>query len=197
MMTMVKRYLSGVPIFGSLFTISLRAQAEATVELIITLIFSTLPIWFGGLILSINNFFANYKDESNEKISFISVYINNIVGSVSNGELLMYAAATLGPTLYLGLSTFGRKEKPFPWVRPQLIIAIIINFFATVLFFMARDKGYSGEKVFVYLTFIPYILSIFLLFPAMAFEQDRRADPLQAQREDQEEFVAGYKRHRG
>lgn len=191
-----KLKISKIPIIGALANISKKAQIEAFVEMLVTVIFSTLPIWFGGAILTINAYFENLDKLGTE--SFLGLYIQYILLSISNGELLMYAAATLGPTLYLGLSSFGKSDKPFPWVRSQLVIAIIINVFATVLFFMARDKGYASQSSFVHFTLMPYFLSLILLFPAMAFEHEKKfGDVREMQQEEQDGFMAGYRQHRG
>ena len=192
--------MSKIPIIGALVNIDRKAKKEASVEMALTLLFSTLPIWFGGAILSINYYFGKLPLVDRSACNFLSTYFSSLYTTISNGELLMYAAATLGPTLYLGFSSFGKRGKTFPWIRPQLVVAIIINLFASVLFFMARDKGYAGEPAFVYVTIILYSLSLILLFPAMAFDHERRAvDPAEIQQEEQEKFISGYRSrtHRG
>lgn len=189
-------FLLKVPFVSIFFTINKKAQLEAAVEMFVTLIFSTLPIWFGSAILTINKYFEVTKNKST--FNFVEAYCSFIVASVSNGELLMYAAATLGPTLYLGLSSLGKQEKTFPWVRPQLVTAVIINFFATVLFFMSRDKGYASNATFVFFTAVPYLISLLILFPAMAFDHERREiDPAKIQQDEQDDFINGYSRRRG
>ena len=54
-----KLKISKIPIIGALANISKKAQIEASVEMLVTVIFSTLPIWFGGAILTINAYFEN------------------------------------------------------------------------------------------------------------------------------------------
>jgi len=182
--------------FSFLFmpSISNKAKGEAFAEMIINVLFSTLPIWFGGVIYACIAFFSG-SDQTLQ--GFIIFIWNGLLRNVSNGEFLMYAAATLGPTLYLGLSSFRRKEKPFPWVRPQLIIAILINLFATVLFFFARDKGFAPNQPFVFFTTVIYIFCLVLLFPSMAFNHDRRPVMVNdAQTEEQNNFISGYRNHR-
>jgi hypothetical protein len=193
----MKTAFARIPIFGALGGMSGSAIKEASVEMLITLLFSTLPIWFGGIILSSNFYFTNIAANARSTDVFIAIYCKSLFSTVANGELLMYAAATLGPTLYLGFSSFGAKSKPFPWVRPQLVIAILINLSASVLFFMARDKGYAGESIFVYTSLIFYLLSLVLLFPALAYAHEMRTiDPAELQREDQDEFMDGYRKRK-
>jgi len=194
----VKYRLSKIPIVGSLFEIRASAQREALIEISLSVIFSTLPIWFSSLILSISPYFEANTPEERTVSEFFRIYREEVFTAVSNGELLMYVAAALGPTLYLGLSSFGKKKKPFPWVRPQLVIAILINFVSAVLFFTARDKGYAAEPSFVYASATLYLVSLTLLFPAMAFNQEQEGfNPAEAQQEDQDSFQSGYREHRG
>lgn len=194
MLNKIKYFFSKIPIIGALVNISIPAQFEALVELIITVLFSTLPIWLGGAIFSIDFYFNEGKP--NNEINF-ETYKGFFFSSIENGELLMYAAATLGPTLYLGLSSFGKRGKPFQWVRPQLILAILVNIFASVLFFNARANDYTTMPEFIEFTFILYAFSLILLFPAMAFEHEKKkADVVDAQQEDQNDYINGYRGHR-
>ena len=174
--------------------ISAIAIREAMVELLINMLFSTLPIWVGALLYTCISFFPSV-DKSWPILG--SQMLVGLVKNISSGELLMYAAATLGPTLYIGLSSFGHKEKRFPWVRPQLILAILINIFATVLFFVSRDKGFASSEDFIIFTAIIYFSCLFLLFPSMAFEHDKKiAMYSDVQTEEQDSFSEGYRRHR-
>jgi hypothetical protein len=190
----MRNYFSRIPIIGALAHVGTAAKKEAIVELLLGLIFSTLPIWFGGIILSANDYFTNFQQQDRTLYNFFTAYCNSLFSTISNGELLMYAAATLGPTLYLGFSYFGTKIKPFPWVRPQVVAAIILNLFASVLFFMAREKKYADDPTFVYVTIFLYLLSLLLLFPAMAYDHESRTtDPSGVLHDSQEEFMAGYR----
>jgi hypothetical protein len=194
----VKYYFSKIPIIGSLASIGWSAQKEALIEMSLTVLFATLPIWFGASIIAVNKYFALEGTGTGTARIFTSLYAACVLSAVSNGELLMYTAALLGPTLYIGLSSFGRKGKPFPWIRPQLIFAVLLNLFATALFFMSREFGYAEEPLFVFFSLIFYLTSIILLFPAMAYEHDvTRATMGKIQRDDQDEFLDNYRRHRG
>jgi hypothetical protein len=173
---------------------SFAAKKEASVEMIINLIFSTLPIWFGGVIYGFIAFFSN--DNQTTSMFFTHMF-KGVFNNVSNGELLMYAAATLGPTLYLGLSSFGKRKEAYRWVRPQLITAILITLLATVIFFIARDKGFASKDAFVLISAIIYLVSLFLLFPSVAFEHDKKGYNVvgKVQSEDLASYIAGYRDH--
>lgn len=198
----LKGAFAKIPIFGELTKTSFKAQKEATIEMLLTLIFSTLPIWFGGLRVAANKYFSPPAvAESTEKvtdISFLSLYWEALIKGVSNGELLMYSAALLGPTLYLAFASFARKKPPFPWVRPQVISAVLINFIAAQLFFASRENNYSDSPDFIAATLCLYAITLFMLFPAMAYAQDRMTfDSSEVQREEQKDYQQGYANHRG
>jgi hypothetical protein len=190
--------MSRIPIIGVLFIVNVRAKQEALIQLIMTVMFATLPIWFGGIIAAIDNFFT-VKDGERSVCEFISMYSCSLFSSISNGELLMYSAALLGPTLYLGFDSLRDKERtPFPWLRSQLLVAIFITLFATVIFFGARDKGYTGEPIFIWGTIVLYALALIILLPAMAYEHHKRfIVPTEYQQKEQEKFMEGYRDHRG
>lgn len=188
-----------IPIIGILGKVSKKAIKESLVEMFLTISFSTLPIWFGSLILTIDRYFGSTLPELRSMSCFLDSYWQFLIKSLSNGELLMYTAAILGPTLYLGLSTFGKDkaEQPFPWIRPQLYISVMINLIAGVLFYMSRDKGYTGDTAFIGFSLVPYLLSLALLFAAITFEHEKRiADLPDAQREEEDAFITAYSAHR-
>jgi len=187
----IKRRLSRIPIFGALFDIDPKAILEAFVELTIGVVFSTLPIWFGAVIFAGDKIF-----DPDQNTGFWCLYSSYFVKSISNGELLMYAAATLGPTLYLGLKFLKTKNPPFPWIRPQFFIAIILSSFATVFFFLARDHGYANNLSFVVLSASIYLFALMLLFPSMAFDQENTRNPEKELKKSEVNFLEGYQHHR-
>lgn len=190
-----------IPIVGNLAKTNAKAQQEATIEMLLTLIFSTLPIWFGGLRGASNKYFNLVNDPKNinkADISFLNIYWDEMVVAVSNGELLMYSAALLGPTLYLAFSSFAKRRKPFPWVRPQIVLAVLLNFIGAELFFAARENSYSSSPSFIFATLCFYGFALILLFPAMAYEHDRSTLDLPGvQRDEQNAYQDAYKKHRG
>lgn len=110
----------------------------------------------------------------------------------------MYATATLGPTLYLGLSSLNKKAPPIPWIRIQLILSITITIVSSVFFFTERNSAHIAQSLLVNISAFMYLASLLLLFPAMAFEHERRrSDASQIQIEDQNSFIDRYSKHRG
>lgn len=192
----VNNFIKRIPIIGILSHTESAAKKEAAIEMGTTVMFSTLPIWFGGLIIAINHYFLSIPPDNRCFLNFILTYLQSFYSTISNGELLMYAAASLGPILYLALSTYRQNGKQ-PWIRLQITIAILTNLLASVLFFLARDKNYAGDLAFVNFTIIIYIFTLTLLFPAMAMDHQRRANPVEIQRAQQEDFVAGYMARKG
>ncbi len=186
-----------IPVLGSLVSISAKAQREASTELLLTLIFSSMPIWFSGGIVAANRYFLFAQKSPEiltEPLGFFGLYWEATIEAISNGELLMYSAATLGPTLYLAFQTLIKKSrKPFPWVRPQIIIAVLLNIIGSGLFLVAREYKYTTVPEFIFCTALIYATSLALLFPAMAFNHDAQADPADMQRTDQKTFQDGYR----
>lgn len=184
-----------VPIYGALAGVERKAIGEALVEIVLNVIFATLPIWLGGLLIGFKKYVESHSSGGVD--GFLSVFFDAMYGLVSNGELLMYATATLGPTLYLGFSYFGNKTKPFPWIRPQLVLSILVTLCASALFFDGRNSGYMGSNLLVSLSIFFYLFALMLMFPAIAYNHHARSfDAERIMKEDSDEFMAGYDQHR-
>ena len=186
-----------IPIWGSLAIINGRAQLEAFYELLLTVVFSTLPIWFFSLLSAVNQYSASSLDERSISL-FFDLYMVSMRKTISNAELFIYVTSTLGPTLYLGLSSFGRSGKPFPWVRIQLVSAILISFIATGLFITVRNTESTSDSFLIGLSILLYIFALLLLFPAMALgHEGRLINPAEYQSTELDNFQHDYSKHRG
>lgn len=169
------------------------AKHEASVELFLSVLFSTLPIWFGSLITATDKV---HKVSAGGN-GFFLTYWNEIVSTISNGELFFFVTAALGPTLYIGLTSFGKKAKPYPWIRPQFIVVFLINLFATVLFFQSRAGGYASSPSLILTSFVLYLIALALLYPAMVYDHATRPfDPASEQKKQDDDFTGGYTKHR-
>lgn len=174
--------------------ISRKARKEAIIEMLFSVIFSTLPIWFSGIIVGIKSFF---KGEILSLNSLIISIFTSTISTISNGELLMYAAATLGPTLYIGLTSIFQSEKPFPGIRMQFLLAILINFFGTVMFFESRADGFTKNILFIILTTSVYLFSLYLLYPSIAFDKVQKyPNASEAQKADTDSYISEYREHK-
>lgn len=190
----IQNFLRVFPLPRILKRLPQEAQREAGIELFLSVLFSTLPIWFGSLINAIDQ----VHKTPTTKDGFLITYWNEIVQTVSNGELFFFVTAALGPTLYIGLSSFGKKAKPYPWIRPQLIVVILVNLFATVLFFQSRAGGYANSSSLILTSFFLYLVALALLYPAMVYDHAMRPfDPASEQQRQDDDFTGGYTKHRG
>ena len=114
-------------------------------------------------------------------------YLKNWANVVSSCILGLYYLYTLGPILYLVFSSHFTEVKPFPTERALILTSVLISFFATVMFFISRFKGYAFDKNFVLLTLLIYMLSLSLLYPVLAFKHQQSIDPTKSQKEEQDD----------
>lgn len=185
-----------IPIWGVLLTTDRSAQLEALYELVLTVIFSTMPIWLLGLLSAIQTY-VSIDDSQRSLDYFWDAYLSSMRGAISNAEMLMYVAAMLGPTFYLGLSSFRQGQAPYPWVRLQIIVAVLTGLIATALFIVFRDTERTDDPFIVSSSLILYAFSLAILFPTMAQNHARYGYfPAAEQSRQTDEFTREYERHR-
>lgn len=188
----LREWSTHIPLVGAYFHIKWAAVKESFGEVLASTVFSLLPVWLSALVFTIKARFSSPEYEV-----FGEWFWMEFERMVSSGELLMYATAVLGPVIYLGLTTTLRKQRWFPWYRSIFFLAIILGISNTALFFEARNTGFANQDEFVRWTIIIYLISLFFLFPFVANREANAGDPPgKKRREDQEEFVTDYARHR-
>ncbi len=184
------------PIWGTLLTTSRSAQIEALFELALSVIFSTMPIWLLGLLNATQEYVS--LDQSIRSLGqFWCLYLSAMRDTISNAELLMYVTAILGPTFYLGLSSYREGQVPYPWVRLQIIVAVLMGFLATALFIVFRDTDGTGDPFIVSSSLFLYILSLMILFPTVALNHAKFDYSVATEQSRQTgDFTNEYEKHR-
>lgn len=173
------------------------ARHEAKVELTLNVLFSTLPLWFGGLVIGGGRIFRELKFDGELQGTVLSNLGDALLLSASQGELFFLTTATLGPTLYIGLTSFRNHQKAYPWVRPQFALAVLLALTATAFYFMSRDGDYADYWALVLFSLILYCVALLILYPVMAYEHARNGFNAQQEQQNQEQtFMAGYSNHR-
>lgn len=185
-----------IPIWGVLLTTDRAAQLEAVYELALTVIFSTMPIWLFGLLNAVEAYVL-LDDTERTFWQFWDAYISSMREAISNAEMLMYVAAMLGPTFYLGLSSYRQGQAPYPWVRLQIIVAVLTGLIATALFIVFRDTEDTNDPFMISSSLFLYVFSLSILFPTMALNHARYGYfPAAEQSRQTDQFAQGYEEHR-
>lgn len=123
------------PIFGILIELSSSAKKEAGTQLFINVLFSTVPIWLVTFIFSVQDWIQESKK------SYFQALVESLHKAISNGELLMYAVAALGPLIQVvNRSNRDSADKAFPHLRPILVVAFVVVSMASSLFFYVKKQ---------------------------------------------------------
>lgn len=122
----MRNIISQIPFFGGMAMARVRDHWGAMVELVPNLLFSTVPIWLGAILM--------LADESNEKNWF-----QLLMANLQNGELYIYSTALLGPLYYFIFTEYAGVNK-FPNGRSLIIGSSLISLCA-VAYFSALKTG--------------------------------------------------------
>lgn len=170
-----------LPIFGALVDVRLKDHREASLEVIPSLILSTVPIWFGAFIL------LTWKDI---KGGWWELMYEN----VQSGEFCLYATATLGPLYYFVFKDYTAAPK-FPSGRSFMIIASIILLLSGGLFAAQRAEGLLGKTEFLDHRFIftvswaGYVVAIVIVYVAHVYRNYLEGGAASLLNRDTQDFV--------
>jgi len=187
----MKAFISRLPIFSVLVNLSRAAMKGAAIQLLLNVIFSTLPVWFFAIIFSIPK---HYNDPNN---SYIYAAFLSAISAISNGELFMYTTATIGPLFYTAMKYQNPSDRPFPRLLSLAVISILISLFATSVYIVSKLYALTSKPGIIFVSFLCYIFAISILFSIMAFDHEQVKRPMEAMREDENDFQQGYSSHRG
>lgn len=180
----LKKIMRGLPLFGGLADCRWKDHVEAAKEFAVNFVFSTPPIWLGGMIIfSI--------DRSPNKSFFGSV-----VGTLNSGELFMYAAAMVAPIIYMALKP-EKGSRNFPGQLSHITFIAIVAFISAAFFALQRAAVFVDERFVFYLSVILYSLSLILLYLAMVYRNNRLDGAPDLAREQTAEFVEEFNRRHG
>lgn len=85
--TKISLFVRSLPLIGPLCDTGLRDHREASIEVFISVVLSTIPIWFGSILL---------LADTGSDLTFVEHLYQNI----SDGEILLICSALTSPLLY-------------------------------------------------------------------------------------------------
>ncbi len=189
------KYLGKVPIWGYLVKAPGQARGEGFAELIVTVLFSTLPIWLGSVLKAFSTC-ASISNDSDCRL--LEVFFDQLFQSISRGELLVYILAITGPTLFLLLSTRKSMESEFPGRQGYAVTSVLLGLVAAVTFFYLKtEEDLVGYPPIVYASAALYFFSLVLLYPYTVYTYQFGMSSVKKSEKDTQNFSDGYRRHRG
>ncbi len=140
-----------IPIYGQLFNSSKNSLTAALNDLLITTLFSLLPLWFYPIIA---------------KIGFGNPFWSTVKSFVNGGELFIYSAALVGPLIYAITKKYSEDSDEdesgstgvvgvFPKIRSIqfpygvwfVLISILVCCFAAIFFGIMRANSSTNLPV--------------------------------------------------
>lgn len=173
-----------IPLLGGLVDCNLRDHWKAIQQTFITIVFSTLPIWLGALIIL----------SGGEDISFVK-YLEVIKSSINRGELFTYCVTLLAPIFWLAL-TDAPGGRNFPNKLAHIVLITLINAVCAVFF----SRFASGQKVNLTLSYglsvSLFFASNVLLYLGTLYHTNIIKDGPAEFKRQEENFVESYQEHR-
>lgn len=214
----MKRFFLAVfrwlPFCGEFHKCSPKDFKEAAVELGITTIFSTLPLWA----LPLLGPFIFKTDVS---------FTEQVVATISGGELLVYCAALVGPLIYIITRRYGeirsKSESPsnskfsnrfglviaFPHGTAFILFSAAICLLAGFVFSLMKNPALSNDATklnvdgIFWTSIVLYLFSLYCFFSASAYRNamapflsNTQAEPdgAPAARSEEDTFAAEWER---
>lgn len=177
------QWLSSLPLIGPLVSCSKSDHKDAVVELIINLVFSTMPLWLGAFVVLI-------MDNS------INDLLDALNSNINTGELFLYSSALLAPVFYMSL-----YDKPgayaFPSKLSHIVVVVLLILLSAVVFGLQRANiSLNAATVFTMSKWF-YLIAIVILYLALVYHNARLPSPSDAMKNSEEDFMERLKRHRG
>lgn len=180
-MSRLKKLLRKLPLLGGLADCRWKDHTEASKEFALNFVFSTAPIWLGGLII----FSLDKKDNKS--------FITSIAITMDSGELFMYAAAMVAPIIYMALKP-EKGSRNFPGQLSHISLIAIIAIISAAFFALHRARVLVDENFVFSLSIALYIISLVLLYLATVYRNNRLEGAPDIVREQTAEFVEEFNR---
>lgn len=176
----VERIIRSIPLLGRLCDSKRSSISAASKEIVISTLFSTLPIWFFPTIYT---FF--FKDTP--------PLLTNMKSSVDQGDLYIYSSALIGPLIFAitynyaewgdqnnspSASRIGKLTFVFPYGLWFFCISIFISMIAIICFGLMRfeSSGFISAKLnkdsLLNVSIVMYLASLICLFLVSVYRND-------------------------
>ena len=186
----VKASLRLLPIVGGLVDTRTRDHKEALTEVSLNVVLSTIPIWFGALIM--------LADMQNRDTYFV-----NLVNNMRNGELYLYSTAMLSPLYYFIFKEI-REFPHFPSSRMLMLVSGLIILLSAGFFAIQKANSIFGfeqrlDEDFIFSwSWKVYLMAILIVYVAHVYKHLRETGASVISRSQTQDFVREFRdRDRG
>ena len=184
--SLLKTLVRITPLISGLVSSRWRDHLAACRELIITLLFTTIPLWAGGWV----NFLRT------EGISCDTQnYLSYIQFGFDNGDLFLFSCSILAPIVYIAIcEPFGSKEFPSKTSHTTCVILIVV--LSTIAFGLRRAGLVLNQAIISKTSASLFIAASFLLYITLVYKSRITPDRPDEIKNDEREFANRYGEHR-
>ncbi len=183
---MLKNIIKSLPLIGGLASCNSSDYKNASIDISINFIFSTMPIWLGTYI--------TIALSPNTPISY-PVFTSALLSNISNGELFLFATAGLGPIVFIAFGDVEGGNK-FPTKISHTIFIIIVLIFSTCSFGLERSNSEINKEFIFSASLTLFAVSWVLLGLATVYKR-QSIPPVSEEFKNQEKtFSEDLNRHR-
>lgn len=151
--------LKYIPLIRSLFEADLSAHLESFKELIISFICSVAPLIGVAALMRAQSVPPHVVE-----------FTGALRGLVSDGELILYSASFLAGTVYLIIN----QPEGQPRFRERFIQGLLVSSVIVIswgIYFAYKFSLWKDKVLLVDVTFILFLISVFLLYCSLVFEK--------------------------
>ena len=168
---------------GPLVDCTLRNHWETLCQTFFILLFSTAPLWLGGLVI--------FATSTQQHVTYRAAFVSTIWG----GQLFTYCTALLAPILWMA-SVDPPGARKFPSRIPHIVLVVVIDGIAAV--FLALTI--SGKELIEPFTFRfsiqLFLASLLLLYLGTVYQNSRLPDAAEEFKKQEDDFSDEYREHR-
>lgn len=177
----LSRLVRKIPLVSGLPDCTIADHRDAAIEFFLTLVWSTLPIWLGTLVVYVlKNAPAN-------------TWSGALYSNIGSGELFLYSTSALAPVFYMAL-----HDKPgvgeFPSKKIHIAIVSVIMVICGAFFALLRANIELREQLLFHFSTYMYPAALILLYLATVYHHARHGNPAAEMRSQEERFSDRFQR---
>lgn len=178
--------LKEIPLLGGLLETDRESAWEATKEVAVGLIISTIPIWLGVFVMVATRI---------PELDLFPAIMDSTKKIIINGELYIYSSTFLAPLFWMILNKPAGADEFRNKISIMCLVFIVIILSST-LFALQR----AGKDIAEDIAFIGSIgtstISVILLYLSTIYHNTRLKTPSQLLREKQDAYLDEFIEHR-
>lgn len=182
--SLIKSACGRIPVIDGLPRVDRKHIASAAKEILVTLLVSLSPLFFGAWVLTLT-----------QSTKFFPGYLASLISMLQNGELIFYSSTLLAPLIYLLLSDkLNGKVFPSKLSHAVIVVGILLVSLTTFVIFKLDPSAIKIDILNV--SYYIFGATVFLLFVGQAYENNIFFNPSETYKQVENNYSSNYRQHR-